>query len=187
MITMITEKWWMSLLRGILAVLVGLIVFIRPLMALNAFLILLSVYLILDGIVTGLVSLLYYPVNRRWWIFFLEGFLGLVLGAFVMLNPSQSALILVYIIAFWTLMNGMVEISAGIQLRKAVQNEWILISAGVISLLFGFILLWIPIAGAAALLMVVAAYLVVAGIYRVVQAFRFRKMHQSNRITVHVE
>ncbi len=94
--------------------------------------------------------------------------------------PGLTALVLVYIIAFWALITGLLEIVAAFRLRKVIDNEWWLVLSGALSLVFGIVLVAAPGAGALALVWVIGAYAVLFGIVLLALAFRLRSMGQGS-------
>ena len=90
--------------------------------------------------------------NRRWWAELLVGIAGIVLGVLTFAWPGITALSLLYPIEAWALVTGVVEIAAAIQLRQAIENEWLLGLGGLASVLFGLLLIVFPGAGALGLL-----------------------------------
>jgi uncharacterized membrane protein HdeD (DUF308 family) len=81
---------------------------------------------------------------------------------------------LLYVIAFWAIFTGIFEIIAGIRLRKAITNEWMLLLIGVLSLLFGVLILFAPGVGALAIILWIGAYALIFGIILLALAFRLR-------------
>src|SRR5207237_10289298 len=103
-------------------------------------------------------------------------------GIVTLLWPGVTALVLVYIIAFWALVTGILEIVAAIRLRRVINNEWWLVLSGVLSLVFGIALLVSPGAGALALVWLIAAYAVVFGVLLLGLAFRLRGISQRHQL-----
>jgi uncharacterized membrane protein HdeD (DUF308 family) len=121
------------------------------------------------------------------WALILEGISGIIAGILTFLWPGITALVLLYLIAFWAIFTGVLEIIAGILLRRVIANELLLILMGVLSLLFGFFLLVSPSAGALALVLWIGAYAFVFGIMLVFLAFRLRSFrHSEPEIPHHV-
>jgi uncharacterized membrane protein HdeD (DUF308 family) len=89
--------------------------------------------------------------------------------------PGLSALVLLFFIAAWAIATGVLQIIGAIQLRKEIDNEWLLIFGGVISVLFGAGMMLAPGAGALALVWVIGIYSVVMGVMFVALAFRLKK------------
>jgi uncharacterized membrane protein HdeD (DUF308 family) len=104
----------------------------------------------------------------------IEGIIGIVIGILTFIWPGMTATVLVYLIAFWAIFTGVLEIVTGIRLRKAITNELWQILMGFLSLLFGVLILLFPGAGALALLLWIGAYFMVFGILLMALAFRPR-------------
>jgi uncharacterized membrane protein HdeD (DUF308 family) len=89
-----------------------------------------------------------------------------------------TALVLLYIIAVWALITGVLEIVAAVRLRKVIENEWWLVLTGIASVLFGIVLLAAPGAGALAVVWLIAAYAIVFGVLMIALALRLHGMSQ---------
>ena len=108
-----------------------------------------------------------------WWLV-VVGLLGIAAGAVTFLWPGITAILLVVFIGAWALVHGIFEIIGAIQLRKEIDNEWMLILGGVLSVLFGVVVLIAPGAGALGLVWAIAAYSILFGITFVALALRLR-------------
>jgi len=96
--------------------------------------------------------------------------------------PGLTALAFVYVIAAWALITGAFEIVAAIRLRKQMTGEWWLVLSGVLSLVFGALLMLAPGAGALALVLWIGAYAIVLGALLVALAFRLRRWGAEHRV-----
>ena len=76
-----------------------------------------------------------------------EGIVGVVVGAIALMNPAIGALALTWLVAGWALSTGVLEIIAGIRLRKIMTGEWLLLVAGVLSVILAFLIIFRPTAG----------------------------------------
>jgi uncharacterized membrane protein HdeD (DUF308 family) len=132
-------------------------------------------YAILDGIF-DIVSAMKAPGHH--WPLVVEGIVGIVAGIVTFMWPGITAMFLLYLIAFWAILTGVLEIVAGIRLREVIANEMLLILMGVISTLFGILIIIFPGAGALAIIIWIGAYAVVFGIILIVLAFRLRSFRQ---------
>ena len=90
-------------------------------------------------------------------------------------DDAATALVLLVFIAIWAIVTGVLQIVGAIQLRKEIDNEWLLIVGGVLSVLFGLAVLVRPGAGALALIFVIGAFAIAYGIILVAFAFRLRR------------
>lgn len=174
----LTKRWWLLLLRGVAAIVFGVLAFIWPGVTLFTLVILYGAFALIDGI----LSLAAAFASRsetvpRWWLV-LTGILGIAAGLIAMFWPGITALVLIIFIGAWAIVRGVMEIIAAIQLRKEIEGEWLLVLAGVLSVLFGLGVLIFPGTGALALIWLIAIYAVAIGIVMIVLALRLRA-HQS--------
>jgi uncharacterized membrane protein HdeD (DUF308 family) len=172
----IARGWWLVLLRGLFAITFGVLAFIWPGLTLVALVLLFGVYAIADGIVALYAAIVSGGPVPRWWLLF-SGILGLAAGIVTLTWPGVTALVLLTFIGVWALIRGVFEIISAIQLRKVIDDEWWLIGSGLLSVVFGLVVLMAPGAGAVALVWVIGTYAMLFGILLVGLAFRLRGHH----------
>ena len=175
MLHLLARHWWALALRGVFAVPFGLLTFLIPGITLFTLVLLFGAYAILDGIF-DIVSAVRAP--GRHWPLVLEGVVGIIIGILTFLWPGITTMVLLYLIAFWAIFTGVLEIVAGIRLREVIANEWLLILMGVLSVLFGFLILIFPGAGALAIVIWIGAYALLFGIMLIALAFLLRRFRQ---------
>ncbi len=171
------DHWWAFALRGVAAVIFGILAFAWPGVTLAVLVLLWGAYALVDGIL-ALASAFRTGQDHRWALL-IEGIVGIAAGIATFVWPGLTALVLVYIIAFWALITGVLEIVAALRLRKVIHNEFWLVLSGALSLIFGVVLIAAPGAGALALVWVIGAYAVLFGIVLLALAFRLRSMGQG--------
>jgi uncharacterized membrane protein HdeD (DUF308 family) len=171
MLHSLARNWWALALRGFMAVLFGLLAFFVPGITLLTLVLLFGVYALVDGLFNVIA---FFRVASHHWALLIEGLIGILAGILTFAWPAITAIALLYLIAFWAVFTGIFEIIAGIRLRKVVANEWLLLVIGVLSLLFGMLILFAPGAGALAIVIWIGAYALVFGISLLVLAFRLR-------------
>jgi uncharacterized membrane protein HdeD (DUF308 family) len=122
-------------------------------------------------------------VGGRRWVLIVEGVLGVLAGIVALVWLGLTALVLLYIIAFWAIFTGIAEIVAATQLGREIVGEWALILGGILSVIFGLILAFLPGVGLLSVVWLVGTHAVVFGIALIVLAFRVRGMRgrRSNR------
>ncbi len=171
MLHTLATNWWALALRGLVAVLFGLLTFLLPGITLVTLVLLFGAYALVDGIF-NLIA--FFRVASHHWALLLEGVIGIIAGILTFALPAITAIVLLYLIAFWAIFTGIFEIIAGIRLRKAITNEWLLLVMGVLSVLFGVLILFAPGAGALAIVLWIGAYALVFGVFLLALAFRLR-------------
>ncbi len=129
-------------------------------------------YVLVDGIL-ALVAGIRGSGGRRW-LLLAEGVLGVLAGLIAFLWPGMSALVLLYVIAFWAIFTGILKVVMAISLRREPENEWLMVVSGVLSVLFGVILAALPGVGLLSLVWLIGIYALIFGIALIVLGFRVR-------------
>ncbi|MEA2870364.1 MAG: hypothetical protein QOH67_340 [Hyphomicrobiales bacterium] len=173
----LARYWWLILLRGIAAIIFGVLAFIWPGITLAVLVLFWGAFALVDGILALAHAIMGGNVGSRWWLA-LIGVLGIIVGLLTFLMPGVTALVLLVFIASWAIVLGIFQIAGAIRLRKEIDNEWTLILGGVISVLFGVIMLVAPGAGAIGLIWAIASFAIVFGILLVMAALKL-KNHQT--------
>jgi uncharacterized membrane protein HdeD (DUF308 family) len=176
MTTVLTRNWWALALRGIFAVLLGLAAFVLPGVTLAVFVALFGAYAVVDGVLAIIAGVRAAERHERWWSPVLKGLAGIVAGGLAFVWPALTALALLYLIAAWAIVTGVLEILAAVHLHRA-HGEWLLVLNGVLSVLFGFLVIVWPGAGLLTLLWLIGTYAIVFGVVLLVLAFRLRNLH----------
>ena len=174
MVHALAKNWWLILLRGIAAVIFGVLTFVWPGVTLVTLVLLYGVFALADGVLALIAAIMGGQPAPRWWLA-LVGLLGIIAGLITLALPGITAVILLYCIAFWAIAIGVMQIAGAIRLRKEIDNEWMLIASGVISVLFGLVMIMSPGAGALGLLFVIGVYAVIHGIMLITLAMRLRR------------
>ena len=174
MVHALAKNWWLLLLRGIAAIIFGLLAFAWPGLTLLTLILFYGAFALVDGVLAIIAAITGGSAAPRWWLA-IVGLLGLAAGLLTFLMPGLTAVVLLLFIAGWAIATGVFQIIGAIKLRKEIDNEWLLILCGVISVLFGVCMMLAPGAGALALVWVIGAYSVVIGALFVALAFRLRK------------
>ena len=168
----IPRHWWVVALRGLAAVIFGVLAFIWPGMTIAALVLFFGAYAIVDGVLA--VYTAFRSRGQHFWATLLEGIVSIGAGVVTFFWPGITALALLFVIAAWAILTGVLEIYAAISLRKAIHNEWALIFSGALSVIFGVLLVAQPGAGALAVAWLIGAYAVIFGIALLVLAWRLR-------------
>ena len=175
MLHALAKSWWLVLLRGIAAIVFGVLAFVWPGLTLLTLVMLYGAYALVDGAFALIAAFTggAKPVPT-WWLI-VVGLAGIAAGLATFLLPGITALVLLVFIGAWAIVHGIFEIIGAIKLRKEIDNEWWLILAGAMSVIFGIIVLVAPGAGALGLVWAIGAYSVVFGILLVGLSLRLKR------------
>jgi uncharacterized membrane protein HdeD (DUF308 family) len=168
-------NWWLVALRGLFAVIFGILALALPAITLLALVILFGAYALADGILALIAGYKMRDSGKPVWPMVVIGILGVAAGVLTLMWPGITALVLLAFIAAWALVTGVFQIVAAIRLRKEIQHEWLLILSGVLSVLFGVAMLISPGAGALAVIWIIGAYAIVFGVMLLILGFNLRK------------
>ena len=168
----LAAHWWVLLLRGVCAILFGFMAFAWPVMTIAVLVLIWGAYALVDGIFEVVAG-----VRAKWGSLILLGVLGIAAGLVTFFWPAITAITLLWIIAFWAIVAGVLQISAAIRLRKQVQGEWLWILSGACMVILGVLLIAHPGAGALSVITLIGAFAVAWGVLLVSLALRLKAHH----------
>src|SRR5579872_5023985 len=169
MLDALARNWWALAIRGLAAILFGLLTFFVPGITVVTLVLLFGAYALVDGVFNVLA---FFRAAEHHWAFLVEGVIGILAGILTFAWPAITAIALLYVIAFWAMFTGIFEMVAGVRLRKVISKEWLLLVMGAVSLLFGLLILIAPGLGALAIILWIGAYAMVSGLFLLALAFR---------------
>jgi uncharacterized membrane protein HdeD (DUF308 family) len=170
------KNWWAVALQGAAALIFGFLTALWPDISLTALVLLFGSFAIVYGVLSIITAVRRRRGERRWWALLLDGLVSVAVGTVTLIMPDLTALALVYVIAAWAILTGILEIAAAIMLRRHIRGEWWLALAGVLSVAFGAVLAIWPGVGALALVLWIGAYAIVLGIVLIALGFKLRRL-----------
>jgi uncharacterized membrane protein HdeD (DUF308 family) len=166
----------MFLVRGILAILFGIATLVMPGITLIVLVVLFGGYALLDGVVLSILSIKDRKYHPDWWLMLLTGLVGIGAGVVTFVWPGITAISLFYVIVAWAIVGGIFEVAYAIRFRKVIEGEWLLVLSGILSVVFGVLLIAQPVAGALTVLWLIGVYAIADGVTLVALAFRLRNL-----------
>ena len=170
----LSRYWWVILIRGVLWILFGLVVFAWPGISLVALTLTFGIFVLMDGAGCIVKAVAGRAEHEHWWMLLLGGIAGVLVGLLTFVSPRAVALVLLFYVAIWALTTGFLQVVAAVRLRKEIEGEFWFGLSGVLSMVFGILLITRPAAGALTVLWVIAAYAIVFGAVLIGLAFRVR-------------
>jgi len=170
----LAKNWWLEVLRGVAAIIFGILALANPGIALVTLVLLWGIYALIDGVLAIAAAVMGGNPMPRWWLA-IVGLAGIGAGVMTFVYPVITAFVLLIFIAVWAIVLGIFEIYGAIKLRKEIEGEWFLILSGALSVLFGLLLLARPGAGALAVIWIIGAYAIILGIIYVMFGLKLRK------------
>jgi uncharacterized membrane protein HdeD (DUF308 family) len=170
----LARNWWVFALRGVVAILFGVLAFVRPGITLEALVLLFAFWALFDGILALIGSVGAAEAHEPWWPLVLMGLLGIAAGTLTLKWPGITALALLLVIAYWSIFRGILEIIAAVRLRDLIQGEGWFTIGGLASIAFGVLLVISPGSGLLAVIWLVGIYAVIFGIAQLMLGFRLK-------------
>jgi uncharacterized membrane protein HdeD (DUF308 family) len=165
------RHWWVILLRGLFAILFGILAFAYPGLTLASLVMVYGIFVCADGLVA-----IFGGMGNSLWPSLLVGLIGVAAGLLTFFYPGITALVLLYFIAAWAILKGVFEMVIAFKLREVIQGEWALILAGALSVAFGVLVFLFPGAGALSIVWIIGAYALAFGVLLVLVSLKIRKL-----------
>jgi uncharacterized membrane protein HdeD (DUF308 family) len=179
MLHILSQRWWVLLLRGICGIAAGILTIVQPQLTLFALVSLFGVFALVDGAAGIVLGMRGESDGTVWWTMIILGIISAAAGILAFAWPGITALVLLAIIAYSAILRGVFEIIAAIRLRKEIDDEWVLGLSGLLSLVFGILLLVRPGEGALAVVLLIGAYMFALGVMAVALSLRLRKIQHK--------
>ena len=173
MSNLLAQNWWAIALRGVVAILFGIIALVMPGAALLAFVLLFAAYMLIDGVLAIIAGVRTAQRHDRWGWLILEGILDFVAGGIAVVWPVITIVAFVFLMGAWAIVTGVLLFGASFRLNIP-HSRWLMALAGAASLIWGVLLIIWPVIGAVVLTWWIAAYALVFGVAMLVLAFRLR-------------
>jgi uncharacterized membrane protein HdeD (DUF308 family) len=168
----LATSWWLFALRGVLAIVFGILAIVQPLAALGALVLVFGVWAFIDGIDALALAV----SGWRSWQLVVLGLVGIAAGIFTFARPGITAIGLYAAVAAWSIARGIMELAVAIELRKRVEGELWLVVAGIASILFGVLMIVLPVAGVLALAWLIGVYALLFGGIMIALSLRLRRV-----------
>jgi uncharacterized membrane protein HdeD (DUF308 family) len=177
--TILARYWWTLALRGVLWIIFGILAMVMPRLSLLTLTFMFGAFVLVDGIACVVSAVGGRGESKSWVLLLLVGLAGILTGVLTFVSPGITALVLLYYIAAWCVVTGIVQIAAAIRLRKEIDNELWLGLAGFASLAFGILIVANPGAGILAVLWILAVYAIAFGVILIMLGLRARSLAKA--------
>ena len=170
----LAQNWWAIALRGVFGIVFGIIALLMPGVTMAALVLWFAAYMLVDGIFAIVAGIRAATRYERWGALIFEGIVDLIAGAIAIFMPIATILAFVYLNAAWAIITGVALLIAMFRLRPT-HGKWLLALAGLLSIVWGVLLAFAPIAGAVVMTWWLGAYALVFGVALLVLAFRLKR------------
>jgi uncharacterized membrane protein HdeD (DUF308 family) len=170
------RTWWSLLVRGLVAVLFGILAITWPEGILELLVRLLGILVLVVGIIATIGALTHRAESKRWLLVMIPGLIAIIIGIITVTWPDVFTRVIFFLIAVWAIVHGISEIHNAFKLRRDMQGEWMPILVGVVSVIFGIVLLVKPLTAGAVVTWVVGFCVLVLGVLWLILAFRARTL-----------
>ena len=177
MLNALSRNWWATVLRGLVAIALGVFAWTRPELFWGSLVLVFGVYAAVDGVFAIVAAVMGKTGDR--WLHLGEGVLGIAAGAIVFLYPGEAGTAIVIVIGLWAIVTGILEIVSAVRLRQEIEDELLLAIGGVLSVVLGAILLARPRFGEVVTTYVLGTYGIIFGVVLVLLGFRLRGLKSA--------
>lgn len=178
MFELLGKYWWAVLIRGVLAVVFGIVAIVWPGETLLILVTLFGAYAFVDGIFSIVAAVRAAVRHVHWLALLAEGILGIIIGVITFFHPALTAIAVLYFIAAWAIITGVLELFAAIRLRQELGGEMLLVLSGIASIVLGVLLAIFPRTGTVTVVWIIGIYALIFGVLLIGLSFRLRFWHQ---------
>jgi len=175
------RNWSLIVMRGIAALLFGFLAFVLPVVALTTLIVLFAMFALFDGVFALITGIKEPKGAEGRGSMVLKGLISIAAGVFALSYPGITAVTFFYLIGAWAIISGGAEIAAAISLRHELKNEWLLLLAGALSVLFGLLMFRNTSVGAQTIIWLIGAFAVTYGIVELMFAFELKQLGSDIR------
>ena len=171
----LARNWWAVALRGVIAILFGVIALFQPGATMLSLVLVFAAYAAVDGILAIFASVYAMTQHQRWALLLFEGIVDVGAAAAALLWPGITVITFVGLLAFWSIVTGGLMFGSAFRLEPEHGRWWMLLG-GIVSILYGALLIGAPLTGAVVLTWWLGAYAIVFGVALIVLGFRLRSV-----------
>ncbi|MFC2026099.1 HdeD family acid-resistance protein [Chloroflexota bacterium] len=169
-----SDKWWVLLIRGIMAIIVGIVAIRESKGTIMVLVLFIGYYLIIEGFLKLYWAYVTRKAGDNMWPSLLSGLVSLTLGVMAIAWPELTVVVLIALIATHAIFQGGADIVSAMQGRGQLDSKrfWLLMVGGIIQVLFGIWIIFNPIIGGLTVLTVLGIYAIVLGFVLIIRAFQ---------------
>jgi uncharacterized membrane protein HdeD (DUF308 family) len=169
----LVRNWWAVALRGVVGILFGIIALVMPGATMLSLVLVFAAYMLVDGVLAIVSAVRAARHREKWGWLILEGIVNIVTAVIAVLLPGLTVVAFVLLIAFWALLSGGLMLGAAFRLKVDHGRGW-LIFGGIVSIIYGVLLVIAPLVGAIVLTWWLGAYALIFGLALLILAFKLR-------------
>lgn len=168
----VVKNWWSLMIRGLAAILLGVLTLIWGQITIDTVALFFATYAVFDGLVAIAAAVRAGEEHERWHVLMTEGIVGVVAAILLFIVPGSLSTI--HVIAGWALLTGALELLASVRLRQDIPGEWLLATSGVASIVLGIVMVSVPLAGVLTVALEIASYALIFGVLLLVLGYKLR-------------
>ena len=179
MLATAARQWWVLVLQGILGIAFGVVALLNPGITLVTLALLFGAWALISGISSLAQGWRVAEHRGRSWPFAVSGIVSILAGILAILLPPAAIGGLILFLGAWLVVSGVMEAYAAYEIRREIDNEWMLAFVGILRAALGALILVAPIVGAILVVTTVGWVAIVSGLFAIGLGWRLRRLHES--------
>ncbi len=171
-----SRYWWVPVVRGLVAIALGVFAFVWPIATITALVLVFGAVAVADGILAIAAAIAARTLSSDWWVLLVQGFVGIGVGVLALLYPAITAFAFVFLVAVWAIGLGMLQVVVAVKLRRDIPGGWWLALAGILGIAFGVLLAVNPTEGGIAVVWLIGVFAIAWGVMQMVGGIDLRRL-----------
>lgn len=169
-VEVIKRNWWAYLLRGLVAIALGIILLAWPGATLTVLIVVFGVFALIEGAIEFILAIVLASKKEPWGLTMVKSLVGLLLGGVIIARPDIALSVVVILFAIWMIATGFIQLILAFEMPP-MSGRSLVGFGGILSVVIGILLLAVPWGTVHAVLILIAILALVLGLWLIILGF----------------